>query len=398
MNKTAISNAVTGAYDGWFIDKLCLYQIHDAELPFIGKNGAIDFDLLTGETDDALKIKGKLPVMASYSTSIRVHCDGQKVYVEGNPSRFGRCENLFGLTSIDDCIAVYNHVLLSLGLPPFTAGRFEFLQGKDGEKQRKMYTGAVITHIDITKNHMVGQDNTYAFLRAVSTLSLPNGKLPYLYPNGATVEWSSSKCGRGSSWDYSKIYIKHVDLIDKQKSNLKDATDEDCEYYQKVIEHCKHAGLIREEHSFKSKKLQRYDLCYYGFVTLKQLVEHHTLTTLEKLTTTLEAATMDYVTIADQLLAKHIVNSRQAANATQNIAMAWLNDPRFHEKTARNSQYYVHKKRLLALGLDISVPFRADRNVLPMIRNQREITRYEYQERPSWYRAPTTTPRFQLIA
>ena len=107
---------------------------------------------------------------------------------------------------------------------------------------------------------------------------------------------------------------------------------------------------------------------------------------------------MDYVTIADQLLAKHIVNSRQAANATQNIAMAWLNDPRFHEKTARNSQYYVHKKRLLALGLDISVPFRADRNVLPMIRNQREITRYEYQERPSWYRAPTTTPRFQLIA
>ena len=41
--------------------------------------------------------------------------------------------------------------------------------------------------------------------------------------------------------------------------------------------------------------------------------------------------------------------------------------------------FYVHKKRLLALGLDISIPFRADRNVLPMIRNQREITRFEYR-------------------
>ncbi|WP_445766600.1 phage/plasmid replication domain-containing protein [Rheinheimera sp.] len=384
--------------DGFFIDKLNVYQTHDADLPFIGKNGAIDFDLLTGETDDALKIKGKLPIMASYSTSIRVHCDGNRVYVEGNPSRFGRCENLFGFTSIDDCIAVYNHVLRSLGLPPFTVGRFEFLQGKDGEKQRKIYTGAVITHIDITKNHEVGMGNEYAFLRAVSTLTLPNGKLPYLYPNGATVDFNTSKSCRGSSWDYTKFYIKHIDLLDKQKHNLKDATDEDCDYYQKVIEHCQHAGLIREEHSFKSKKLQRYDLCYYGFVSVEKLVNHPTLTTLEKLTKTLEAATMDYVTIADQLLAKNIVTSRQAANATQSMAMSWLNDPRFNEKTAKTSTYYVHKKRLLALGLDISIPFRADRNVLPMIRNQREITRFSYQGAPSWYRAPTTQPRFHLIA
>ena len=285
-----------------------------------------------------------------------------------------------------------------MGLPPFTVGRFEFLQGKDGTKQRKMYTGAVITHIDITKNHQVGMGDEYAFLRAISTLSLPNGKHPFLYPNGATVDFSTSKCGRGSSWDYTKFYIKHVDLIDKQRSNLKDATDQDRAYYQKVIEHCQHAGLIREEHSFKSKKLQRYDLCYYGFVTVEKLVNHPTLTTLEKLTKTLEVATMDYVTIADQLLAKNIVKSRQSANATQNIAMSWLNDPRFNDRTAKNSQFYVHKKRLLALGLDISIPFRADRNVLPMIRNQREITRFEYREQPSWYRAPTTQPRFHLIA
>ena len=65
---------------------------------------------------------------------------------------------------------------------------------------------------------------------------------------------------------------------------------------------------------------------------------------------------MDYVTIADQLLAKNIVKSRQSANATQNIAMSWLNDPRFNDRTEK---FVLRKKRLLP-GLDI--PFRADRN------------------------------------
>lgn len=382
---------------GFFFDKVNVYQVHDAELPFLGKHGAVDFDLFTGETDNALKIKGKFPVLSSYSTSIRVHCDGHKVYVEGNPSRFGRPENLFGFTSLDDCLAVYNHVLRQLGLPPFTTGRFEFLQGKDGEKQKKIYTGAVFTHLDITKNHIVGPDNCYAYLRALASLSLPNGKHPYLYPNGATVDWSSSKCGRGSSWDYSKIYIKHVDLIDRRSSNLRDACDDIKTYYESVVDHCVSHGVIREEHSFKSKKLQRYDLCYYGFVDVNKLVNHHTLTTLEKLTQTLEVATLDYITIADQLLDRKIVSSRQAANASASVCYSWMHNPQFCQQP-KNSQFYVHKKRLLALGLDISIPFRIDRNVIPMIRNQREIVRQNYACVPTFYRQPTTNPVFQLIA
>ena len=106
---------------------------------------------------------------------------------------------------------------------------------------------------------------------------------------------------------------------------------------------------------------------------------------------------MDYVTIADQLLQKHIVKSRQAANATAHVAYSWMNNPTFCSQP-KNSQFYVHKKRLLALGLDISLPFRTDRNVLPMIRNQREITRMDYSSVPTFYRQPTTKPVFQLIA
>ncbi|CAM5223304.1 phage/plasmid replication domain-containing protein [Alishewanella longhuensis] len=382
---------------GWFIDKVNVMQVHDLELPYLGKNGALEFDLFTGETTDVLKVQGKYPVKGSYSTSLRVHCDGSRVYMEGNPSRFGRCENLFGLTSLEDCIAVYNHVLKQLGLPPFTTGRFDFLQGKENEKQKKSYTGAVFTHIDITKNHIVDAGNCYAYLRALSTLSLPNGKHPYLYPNGATVDWSSSKCGGGSSWDYTKCYIKHVDLVDNRSSNLRDASPDDEAYYDQVIEHCKTHGVIREEHSFKAKKLKRYDLCYYGYTSLDRLVKHPSLTTIEMLTQTLEVATMDYVTIADQLIQKHVVKSRQSANATAHVAYSWMNNPSFCDQP-KNSQFYVHKKRLKALGLDISIPFRTDRNVLPMVRNQREITRMDFTGVPSFYRKPTTNPVFQLTA
>ena len=70
------------ATHGYFIDKLNVYQVHDADLPLIGKTGVIDFDLLTGETADTPKANGKLPIMASYSTSLRVHCDGHRVYIE----------------------------------------------------------------------------------------------------------------------------------------------------------------------------------------------------------------------------------------------------------------------------------------------------------------------------
>lgn len=383
--------------NGFFIDKLNVVQTHNDDLPFLGKHGAIEYDLFTGETVNALKVCGKHPVKASFSTSLRVHCDGQKVAIEGNPSRFGRPENLFGFDNFDDCITVYNHVLRDLGLPPFTKGEFEFRQGKDGEKQKKIYTGANFTHVDITKNHMVGEGNCHAYLRALATLTLPNGKHPFLYPNGATLDFSSSKSSRGSSWEYNKFYIKYIELLENRSSNLRDANEDEIAYYDSVVEHCKTHGVVREEHSFKHKKLARYDLCYYGYTHLSTLVNHHTLTTLEKLTKTLEVATMDYVTIADQLLQRNIVNSRQSANATAQVAYSWMNNPHFCMQV-RTSNFYVHKKRLLGLGLDISIPFRTDRNVLPMIRNQREITRMDYACIPTFYRQPTTRPVFQLLA
>lgn len=381
----------------WFIDKLNIEQVHP-EFINIGQVMYYEFDQLTGETTIERPKKFKESVQASYSTSIRITVDGQRVRVEGNPSRFGRPENVFGLTSIEDCVQVYNQILARLGIPPFATGRFEFLMGTEDKKQRKTYTGAIIKHIDITKNHAVGYQNEYAFLRGVATLSLPNGKKPFLYPNGATLEWSGSKCGRGSSWDYTKIYIKSVDLIDKEKSNLTGASEEISEYYRHIKECCQANGVVREEHSWKNKKLSRYDLCYYGYVTLEQLVNHHTMVTLETLCKTLEVSVVDYQTIADQLIKREVVKSRQAANATECYAMKWLHGGQnFNLDTLKKtSQFFVHKARLLKLGIDISVPFDPSKTIVPMVRKQSVISIGDFSA-PHWYRHATVKQPFTLI-
>lgn len=56
-------------------------------------------------------------VEGSHSTKLTVRCDGSRVKITGNASRFHRIDNLFGLETIDDCINVYNQVLASFDLP-----------------------------------------------------------------------------------------------------------------------------------------------------------------------------------------------------------------------------------------------------------------------------------------
>lgn len=76
----------------------------------------------------------------SFSTKLTIRCDGTRVRVEGNPSRWQRIDNLFGLQTLDECVAVYNHVLATYDLPPFTKNtRFSHRQSADGKPSRTIY-------------------------------------------------------------------------------------------------------------------------------------------------------------------------------------------------------------------------------------------------------------------
>lgn len=120
--------------DGFFIDKLCVTQDHypvDGQvLPQVGEYRNWRTDMKTGESSESI---GKLKLEGSFSSLLTICSDGFRVSVYGNPSRWQRIDNLYGLETIDECIAVYNHILIGLGLPPFTkCTKYLYLSGKDG--------------------------------------------------------------------------------------------------------------------------------------------------------------------------------------------------------------------------------------------------------------------------
>jgi hypothetical protein len=99
-----------GLKDGFFIDKLNVKQTHQSgDLRLVGKQGFYYFNLQTGETSE-LPYVTHLHHEGSYSTSLMIRCDGMTVEVYGNPSRYGRIDNLFGYQSLDECFALYNDV------------------------------------------------------------------------------------------------------------------------------------------------------------------------------------------------------------------------------------------------------------------------------------------------
>ncbi len=364
----------------FFIDKLNVAQNHSGkDLPYIGKELLIRVDMETGkqvETPTKLKLEG------SYSSSLMVRCNGNSVEVYGNPSRFHRIDNLFGYQSFDDCIAVYNQFLLNLGLPPFTkCQKLMPVQNPENKSVSWLADGAVIRHVDFTKNLVVGSGNEQTYLRALSTQTIGRAIKPYLYPNGNTVDWFGKNLTQnGSTHRYVKCYVKEIDLLRHQKKIISSSTDSAQQYYQKVIDFCRQQGVVREEHSFKNRWLKDNCLFAYGLIKEEQFKPY--LTCIDDVRNRLEVNRMDYETIADQLLEFQIVKSRQAANATQMYYLLWLNGEPF--KT--NSQFYVHKSRLLELGIDISIP--CDLSRTPVIFKQAEIIEVKPLQIPDWYKLP----------
>lgn len=96
-----------------------MQQDHPAGgLPLVGRHVIERFELETGERLPP-SVNQKI-LEGSFSTKLTIRCDGQRVRVEGNPSRWQRMDNLFGLKTLDECVAIFNHVLVQYHLPPFT--------------------------------------------------------------------------------------------------------------------------------------------------------------------------------------------------------------------------------------------------------------------------------------
>lgn len=365
----------------FFIDQLFMQQDHhEGGLPLVGRHVIERVDLETGE---------KLPpsvnqkvLEGSFSTKLTVRCDGTRVRVEGNPSRWQRIDNLFGLQTIDDCVAIYNHVLGSLGLPPFTKNtRLYHRQTPDGKSSSLVGDGAEITLIDWTRNHEIGKGREQSFIRGLSSMQIGRGRKPKLYPDGNTCNW-----GEASTWLMTKLYNKAIELqrhLSKAQRKKAGVDLERLKYIEHLIDYCQSAGVVREEHSLRQALLKRHNLQFYGIVTEQDFYQH--LQDIENAMKTIQVSHDEHQSIAHQLLASGAVDTMRQANTTMSYFTMWQHGSDLRQILSRR-QFYEHKARLKTIGIDIGQQFDVSR-MCPTLKRSEAIDVKPLRV-PHWYRMP----------
>lgn len=364
-----------------FFDWLEMYQDHDVEIA--PREGTFfEVDAITGEyrrmKQPTINHKG------SFSTSIQIRVSGSRVWVGGNPSKWNRADNLFGHTCLDSAVRVFNHILLTLGFPPFTKGtRRLHKQLPDGEKVQVCSDGATFTRIDITENRMTGQGNTLAYIKAVSTQHYRH-MIPQLYTNGRTADWKS-KMGNARHI-YPTIYDKanEIDLHDLPKiARAYGENSPEFQYLKSVRDYCYASGVVRFEQKLKSEFLRKLDCCFWGLFNPSKLKAIHSefLAIDERL----QVTAMTYENISERLTRLGIVDSTKAALTTAQYAMQWMHGTEFD---LSKSAVKIHRARLRKIGIDIGRPCDISRHSPVYIRKAQEI-KVSSLPVPDWYQLPS---------
>lgn len=326
----------------FFVDWLTVTQEHADPLPLVDAGcvmSVTDAGVLEWKTARAVKHEG------SFETSINVRCDGHRVSLSGNLSRFGRSDNLFGFT-LSQCLERANQVLAHYGLPPFSAGeRIGWI--KRGQV-RYGWTGARISRLDLTANFEAGSaEGAHAVMQYLGQQHAGR-KSGRVLGQGETVDF-----GAGSRRVYAKAYVKHLELM---RHGCAD---------ERLIQHCEKRGVVRWETTLRSNALTDMGCAFLGdfqrgwamgqlvqlFGEQTSVLERVTRTTdeLEHLPRHLRATARDYLAGADLVA--------DLSRAT----------------------FYRHRAALLPFGLDISV-----RNVRPF-QPRVQVVQLVRAEVPSWY-------------
>lgn len=367
-----------------FFDWLSIYQDHPDALPLIADRHFIAIDSVTGE--DLGITQPTLEHSGSYSTSIRIRVSGNRVTVTGNPSRVNRLDNLFGFSTLDQCVDVYNDILKSYGLPPFTKAtkRWQGV-GEDGSKVRIMTDGAVFTEMHVTSNLTTGKNNADTFIKAISTLSYRNS-IPRLHTNGKTCDWLTKK-GKGSSLIYPSVYNKAYELQLHTMPKIKKThgiDSDEYKYLEKVVNYCEQNGVARFEQKLKSAFLRRNDLNFYGFEDIQTIRNLHTdfLNIHRKMK--VEAMTLESIT--QQLVNYGVCPNTRSANATTIYAIQWMHGQTFD---LNKKQVKVHRARLRQIGIDIARPCDITKFSMIVVKEAKEI-RVGHLMVPRWYKRANT--------
>lgn len=384
-----------------FYDWLTIFQDHDQTLPFLGDTVEVIYDT---QTKSALRERQPAFVhKGSFSTSIIVRISGTRVTMKGNPSRVGRIDNLFGFSTVDQCVDVYNKIIEEINatlpdheknrIPPFTkCTSTYFLSGKDGDKALEVSNGATIQELHITSNKAVGKNNETDYLKAAISTQRYRNSIPRLHSNGTTVDWLSPK--GNASLIYASVYIKAHEIALHSLGKIKKLHGSDSEeffYLSKVHDFCRDAGVVRFEQKLKSRFLRRNRLQFWGLSDYSILNNLHSeFLNIDK---TVQVNAMTYQAIAEVLKEEGICKSTQAANSTANYFFMWLHGQRFDLK---KSQVKIHRARLRKINIDIAESCDIDKHSPVRIKEVREVE-VSILSVPDWYQKPVLN-HLKLVA
>ena len=365
-----------------FFDWLKIEQDFQTQLPLIGDFGFVGVHLDTGEQQEGIRTPA-YKHEGSFCDSVIIKINGSVLTMSGNPSRWGRVENLFGLPTVESCVECFNRILRSLNFPEFTkCTRVFYGQSEDGSKVKKFSDGAIIKELHITENRAVGRNNVEHYLSGLSTLNYRNS-IARLHTNGETVDWLSKQ--GNANLIYPSVYNKAYELELHSLTKIKNKFGEHSQEYKnllKVIEFCKEQGVARFEQKLKSRYLQKENLNFYGlsdYSKLKKLSDEF-INIDEKLKVT----AMDFETISETLLNNGVVDTLRSANTTAMYALQWSHGQVFDLSKAHIKR---HRAKLRKIGIDIGRKCDLSKFSPVKVVSTREIN-VSNLIMPNWYKLP----------
>lgn len=316
--------------EGIFCDWISMYQDHPGRLPKLNDGAVMQYNA-EGELE-FLTLK-KMQIKGSHESSVFIRCDGTRVSFEGNVSKFGRKDNVFGFT-FEECIERINALLKTLNLPPFTAGKAAHREMNHGQWE-KVYTGARVTRIDVTQNFSAGSKSAAVeFMRWLATQQASRLKTG-THGEGDTVDF-----GRGSRQVYTKAYLKGAELLRHCKKSM----DPDRPgqrmydpYTEELAAWCDAAGLVRWETTYKSTWLIDHNQQYLGAINMNVL--HADFATRKEVFTRANIDQDELTDLPPKLLG---------------VYRMWLSGDDLASKYQRRT-FYRHRKALIPYGVDIAV-------------------------------------------
>lgn len=362
-----------------FIDSLRVSQQH-AQCPPWGSTRRYEFDLETAELQWE-SVRGD-SVRGSFDTGLYVRSTGAEVSVSGNPSKWGRLDNLVGLSRMEDCISLYNAVLRDLGLPAFELRCLVSTIGEFGGERVRV--GPVISNVHVTRNLICGQGGDRAFLNWMSSQHL--GRLPYKLKAETTVQ--AGTLARRQH----QLYLKGPELREHalkwrraRSPDKLEVKDEAVAYLERLIDYCEKNGVVRDEVKLGRKYLQespfRYPEQWCEETASKLHADNSEIETMNA------GALSNYGSEVRAKLVSAGISERQAG-LMANAVSGWLAGQVWDQGLGRRQRYNYLKALREHCGLDLRRPCNVRSLaacVKPRVLEAREL---ELMDLPDWYRWP----------